>query len=36
MSDKTFQYTTGPWHAHEGAMDPDYVYVGEEELHNSL
>ena len=31
MSKTDFQYTPGPWHAHEGAMDPDYVYIGEDE-----
>ena len=25
------KFTPGPWHAHEGIMEPDYVYFGEEE-----
>jgi hypothetical protein len=25
------KFTPGPWHAHHGAYEPDYVFFGEEE-----
>ena len=31
MSNEIFQHTPGPWHAHEGVHEPDYVYYGTDE-----
>lgn len=31
MSDRKEKFTPGPWKAHAGIMEPDYVYIGEEE-----
>ena len=31
MEDRKEQFTPGPWHAHAGIMEPDFVFYGDEE-----